>query len=106
MAVTGRRIRASAPSVGLSDADLIEMYRLVALARAVDERMWILNRAGRIPFVISGQGHEGAQVGIAWAFEKGHLRAADQPACSYDRGLDRSDRRPAQIGVLSSGSPD
>jgi 2-oxoisovalerate dehydrogenase E1 component alpha subunit len=32
--------------------------------------MWILNRAGRIPFVISGQGHEGAQVGIAWALEK------------------------------------
>src|ERR671913_949576 len=59
-------------SLGLSDADLIEMYRLVALARAVDERMWVLNRAGRIPFVISGQGHEGAQVGIAWAFKKGH----------------------------------
>jgi 2-oxoisovalerate dehydrogenase E1 component alpha subunit len=59
-------------AVGLSDADLIEMYRLVALARAVDERMWVLNRAGRIPFVISGQGHEGAQVGMAWAFEKGH----------------------------------
>ena len=57
--------------LGLSSADLIEMYRLVALARAVDERMWILNRAGRIPFVISGQGHEGAQVGIAWALEKG-----------------------------------
>ncbi len=34
--------------------------------------MWILNRAGRIPFVISGQGHEGAQVGMAWAFERGH----------------------------------
>ena len=48
------------------------MYRFVALARAVDERMWILNRAGRIPFVISGQGHEGAQVGIAWALEKGN----------------------------------
>src|SRR5678816_3797474 len=58
-------------SLGLSDAALVEMYRLVALARAVDERMWVLNRAGRIPFVISGQGHEGAQVGIAWAFEKG-----------------------------------
>ncbi|TFG68008.1 MAG: thiamine pyrophosphate-dependent dehydrogenase E1 component subunit alpha [Thermomicrobiales bacterium] len=57
---------------GLSNADLIEMYRYVALARAVDERMWILNRAGRIPFVISGQGHEGAQVGIAWAFQRGH----------------------------------
>jgi 2-oxoisovalerate dehydrogenase E1 component subunit alpha len=48
------------------------MYRMVALARAVDERMWILNRAGRIPFVISGQGHEGAQVGVTWAFRKGH----------------------------------
>ncbi|HEX7472241.1 MAG TPA: thiamine pyrophosphate-dependent dehydrogenase E1 component subunit alpha [Candidatus Limnocylindrales bacterium] len=58
--------------VGLSDDELVEMYRMVALARAVDERMWILNRAGRIPFVISGQGHEGAQVGITWALRKGH----------------------------------
>ena len=48
------------------------MYRLVALARAVDERMWILNRAGRIPFVISGQGHEGAQVGDRLGVRKGH----------------------------------
>ncbi len=58
--------------LGLTNDDLIAMYRLVALTRAVDERMWILNRAGRIPFVISGQGHEGAQVGITRAFEKGH----------------------------------
>ena len=58
--------------LGLSDAELVEMYGMVALARAVDERMWILNRAGRIPFVISGQGHEGAQVGITWALRKGH----------------------------------
>ncbi len=56
----------------LTDPELVEMYRMVALARAVDERMWILNRAGRIPFVISGQGHEGAQVGITWALRKGH----------------------------------
>jgi len=72
MAVTGHSDSTLATGVGLSDADLIEMYRLVALARALDERMWILNRAGRIPFVISGQGHEGAQVGIAWAFQRGH----------------------------------
>ena len=69
------------------------MYRLVALARAVDERMWILNRAGRIPFVISGQGHEGAQVGIAWAFEKGHDWIA--PVLPLDRDLPdvRDERR-------------
>lgn len=72
MAVTRRNDSQPGAGLGLSEADLIEMYRLVALSRAVDERMWILNRAGRIPFVISGQGHEGAQVGIAWAFEKGH----------------------------------
>jgi len=61
-----------AATVGLADADLVAMYRTVALARAVDERLWILNRAGRIPFVISGQGHEGAQVGLAWALRRGH----------------------------------
>jgi len=72
MAVTSGSDSHLGASLGLSDEDLIEMYRYVALARAVDERMWILNRAGRIPFVISGQGHEGAQVGIAWAFKRGH----------------------------------
>ena len=60
-----------AASVGLTDADLLGMYQTILLARQVDERMWILNRAGRIPFVISGQGHEGAQVAIAWALERG-----------------------------------
>jgi len=72
MAVTKDRESHLGEPFGLSDGDLLAMYRLVALARAVDERMWILNRAGRIPFVISGQGHEGAQVGIAWPLQKGH----------------------------------
>jgi 2-oxoisovalerate dehydrogenase E1 component alpha subunit len=58
--------------LGLSRDELVDMYRLMAVARAVDERMWILNRAGKIPFVISGQGHEGAQVGIAFGLRKGH----------------------------------
>jgi TPP-dependent pyruvate/acetoin dehydrogenase alpha subunit len=61
-----------AASVGLTDADLLAMYQVIATARAVDERMWILNRAGRIPFVISGQGHEGAQVGLAWPLRRKH----------------------------------
>ena len=73
MAVRTRSKASSAlgADLGLTPDDLLEMYRLVALARAVDERMWVLNRSGRIPFVISGQGHEGAQVGITWALEKG-----------------------------------
>jgi 2-oxoisovalerate dehydrogenase E1 component alpha subunit len=58
--------------VGLSDDQLLAMYRRIALARAIDERMWVLNRAGRVAFVISGQGHEGAQVGIVAALRPGH----------------------------------
>ena len=59
-------------NLGLSRDELLEMYRLMVIARAVDERMWILNRAGKIPFVISGQGHEGAQVALAFALKQGH----------------------------------
>src|SRR6188472_2971692 len=72
MAVTKATEKGLAASVGLTDDDLVAMYRLVALARALDERMWILNRAGRIPFVISGQGHEGAQVAIDWPLQRHH----------------------------------
>ncbi len=61
------------PSVGdegLPHETLREMYRLVALARAVDERMWQVNRAGRAPFAVSGQGHEAAQIGAAFALDR------------------------------------
>ncbi len=66
------RVEHPGEPLGLSDERLLDMYRLVALARAVDERMWILNRAGLTPFVISGQGHEVAQVGITMALRPGH----------------------------------
>jgi 2-oxoisovalerate dehydrogenase E1 component alpha subunit len=72
MAVSDRKVSHLGDSVGLTDEQLIEMYRLVALTRALDERMWVLNRAGRIPFVISGQGHEGAQVALTWPLRKQH----------------------------------
>jgi 2-oxoisovalerate dehydrogenase E1 component alpha subunit len=47
------------------------MYRQMVLARALDRRMWVLNRQGKAPFVISGQGHEAAQVGTAAALRPG-----------------------------------
>src|SRR5919112_903654 len=72
MAVSDRKVSHLGDSVGLTDEQLIEMYRLVALTRALDERMWVLNRAGRIPFVISGQGHEGAQVALTWPLRRQH----------------------------------
>jgi 2-oxoisovalerate dehydrogenase E1 component alpha subunit len=48
------------------------MYRAMVLARALDERMWALNRSGKSPFVISGQGHEGAQAAIGVHMRRNH----------------------------------
>jgi 2-oxoisovalerate dehydrogenase E1 component alpha subunit len=59
-------------SLGLSDDQALRMYEVMRLARAVDERMWLINRQGRAPFVISCQGQEGAQVGVAAALKPGH----------------------------------
>ena len=55
--------------LGLTNDDCVNMYETMLLARKLDERMWLLNRAGKIPFVISCQGQEGAQVGAAYAFD-------------------------------------
>ena len=57
--------------LGLKEEDLVEMYRYMLMARACDERQWALNRMGKAPFVVPVSGHEAAQVGSAWAFEKG-----------------------------------
>ncbi len=57
--------------LGLTKQDLLAMYETMVRARKIDERMWKLNRAGKIPFVVSCQGQEAAQVGAAFALEKG-----------------------------------
>jgi 2-oxoisovalerate dehydrogenase E1 component len=56
-------------ALGLSDDQLIDMYRKMLLARKLDERVWALNRQGRVPFVVSVAGHEGTQVGAAFAID-------------------------------------
>ena len=48
------------------------MYRTILTARVLDQKIWSLNRMGKAAFVVSGQGHEGAQVGAAWALRAGH----------------------------------
>jgi 2-oxoisovalerate dehydrogenase E1 component alpha subunit len=57
--------------LGLDAERLLAMYRQMVLARAVDRRMWVLNRQGKAPFVISGQGHEAIQVAAAAAMVPG-----------------------------------
>ncbi|MCM3617607.1 thiamine pyrophosphate-dependent dehydrogenase E1 component subunit alpha [Sutcliffiella horikoshii] len=57
-------------ALGLSDENVLEMFETMLRARRIDERMWLLNRAGKIPFVISCQGQEAAQVGAAFALDR------------------------------------
>src|SRR5690242_17632446 len=57
--------------LGLGKEKLLEMYYYMLLARSLDERMWLLNRQGKAPFVISCQGHEGIQIGMCMAMEPG-----------------------------------
>jgi 2-oxoisovalerate dehydrogenase E1 component alpha subunit len=57
-------------ALGLNDQDVLNMYYYIVLARALDDRMWVLQRAGKAMFVISGPGHEGCQVGAMWPMDK------------------------------------
>ncbi len=57
-------------ALGLTGEQLLEMYTYMLLTRRIDERLWLLQRGGKIPFVISPQGAEAAQIGAAFAFRK------------------------------------
>ena len=64
-------VKESPGALGLTEGDLIEMYHKVVLTRALSARMWILNRMGRAPFAITGDGHEVAQVASAFLLKPG-----------------------------------
>ena len=56
---------------GLDPETLLEMYRRLLLSRALDLRAWSLSRQGKAHFVITSRGHEAAEVGSAFALERG-----------------------------------
>ena len=51
---------------------LLELYWQMVRARRTDERTWVLHRQGKIAFHISGIGHEGIQIGAAYAMRRGY----------------------------------
>jgi 2-oxoisovalerate dehydrogenase E1 component len=57
-------------SLGLTDAQVIEMYRLMLLTRRVDDRMFALQRQGRAAFVLGSSGHEAVQVASTFALDR------------------------------------
>jgi 2-oxoisovalerate dehydrogenase E1 component alpha subunit len=116
-------------ALGLSRERLLEMFETMLLARAIDERQWILNRQGEEPFHISCQGHEGSGVGSAFALDRGRdimvpyyrslaavLAFGMTPTQAFLSALARADdptsggrQMPAHYGlaprILTSGSP-
>ena len=55
---------------GLKKADLVDYYTRMVQARSLDERIWALNRQGKVPIAASSQGHEAAELGSLLAAEK------------------------------------
>ena len=56
-------------ALGLSNEQLIDIYRRMLTSRKLDDKMWALNRQGRVSFVVSVSGHEATQVGAAYALD-------------------------------------
>jgi 2-oxoisovalerate dehydrogenase E1 component len=73
LAVSSTRADGTFSTAGeLTSQQLIEIYRLMVLSRAVDDREILLKRQQKIFFQISGAGHEALQVGAALALRSGY----------------------------------
>ena len=49
---------------------MLDAYRTVLRARTLDDRRFVLNRAGKLAFIVSPRGHEVAQVAAITALQK------------------------------------
>lgn len=57
---------------GLTGEQVLDMYYKMVLARLVGERERMLNRMGKGPFSVTGEGQEAAQVGVTFALRPRH----------------------------------
>ena len=64
-------VRESPSDLGLSKEQLLDMLYKMMLARTIGRRERMLNRMGKAPFAVTGEGHEAAQVGTAYALVSG-----------------------------------
>ena len=55
---------------GITVDDLVDYYKRMVLVRTMDERIWMMNRQGKVPIAASSQGHEATQLGSLLAAEK------------------------------------
>ncbi len=66
-APTPKRAKKEHEVLGLTNKEIVDLYAHMVLARDLDERVWALNRQGKVPIVASSQGHEAAQMGTVKA---------------------------------------
>ena len=59
-------------AAGLSGDQLLDIYYKMLLARIVGQRERMLNRMGKGPFAVTGEGHEATQVGTAFPLKPGY----------------------------------
>ena len=90
-------------SAGLETEDLKNIFKGMDLGRKIDERLWLLNRAGKIPFVVSGQGQEATQIGMAYALEEGDITSPYYRDLAFVNYMGMS---PYQIMLNSFGKKD
>ncbi len=72
------------PNDALSQEDLLDIYAAMLLVRALDERVWTMNRQGKAAIVASCQGHEASQLAAVWALRR---NAPDFFCFTYYRDL-------------------
>lgn len=58
--------------MGLTREQLLDVFYKMLLSRTVAQRERMLNRLGKGPFAITGEGQEATQVGVAYALKPGH----------------------------------
>jgi 2-oxoisovalerate dehydrogenase E1 component alpha subunit len=56
---------------GLTNEQLVAMFRTMLMQRTLENRGFQLNRQGKIPFASASEGHEAVQAGAAMAFVRG-----------------------------------
>ena len=64
--------------LGLSDDQAVELYRLMVTTRAIDDRIWALNRQGRVGITAPCRGHEAAQLHPVMKVRPDRVEAAEQ----------------------------
>ncbi|HEV2231550.1 MAG TPA: thiamine pyrophosphate-dependent enzyme, partial [Thermoplasmata archaeon] len=67
--VPGAATSAAPEATRIPAGELLGAYRVMVMARLMDERCLSMQRQGRIGFYVPMNGQEAAQVGCAWALD-------------------------------------